>query len=229
VELEVTETEPGIQGDRVSGATKPATLETGATVKVPLFINDRRADQGRHALGRLHLPRLMAGARRTTRRAARKRALDILYEADLLGPSVATVLSEHLRGTTHRRVQPRDRPRGRSQPHGARRADRVEREGLAAVADAGRRPQPAAHRPVRDPPRPEVPAPVAIDEAVELAKELSTDDSPRFVNGVLAASPTSTPVSRRAARCSGRAPSGRAPRCRRARAVLPSHPNHDRL
>ena len=39
VELEITETEPGIQGDRVSGATKPATLETGATVNVPLFIN----------------------------------------------------------------------------------------------------------------------------------------------------------------------------------------------
>jgi elongation factor P len=39
VELEITETEPGIQGDRVSGATKPATLETGATVQVPLFIN----------------------------------------------------------------------------------------------------------------------------------------------------------------------------------------------
>ena len=39
VELEITETEPGIQGDRVSGATKPATLETGATVAVPLFIN----------------------------------------------------------------------------------------------------------------------------------------------------------------------------------------------
>jgi N utilization substance protein B len=34
---------------------------------------------------------------------------------------------------------------------------------------------------------PDVPAGVAIDEAVELAKELSTDDSPRFVNGVLAA------------------------------------------
>jgi elongation factor P len=40
VELEVTQTEPGIQGDRVSGATKPATLETGATVNVPLFINE---------------------------------------------------------------------------------------------------------------------------------------------------------------------------------------------
>jgi elongation factor P len=39
VELEVTETEPGIQGDRVSGATKPATLETGAVAQVPLFIN----------------------------------------------------------------------------------------------------------------------------------------------------------------------------------------------
>ena len=38
VELEISETEPGIQGDRVSGATKPATLETGATVQVPLFI-----------------------------------------------------------------------------------------------------------------------------------------------------------------------------------------------
>jgi elongation factor P len=40
VELEVAETEPGVQGDRVSGATKPATLETGAVVQVPLFINE---------------------------------------------------------------------------------------------------------------------------------------------------------------------------------------------
>ena len=39
VELNVTETEPGIQGDRVSGARKPATLETGLTVQVPLFVN----------------------------------------------------------------------------------------------------------------------------------------------------------------------------------------------
>ncbi|CAN5880283.1 elongation factor P [soil metagenome] len=39
VDLTITETEPGIQGDRVSGATKPATLETGAVVQVPLFIN----------------------------------------------------------------------------------------------------------------------------------------------------------------------------------------------
>jgi elongation factor P len=38
VELTVTDTEPGIQGDRVSGARKPATLETGLVVQVPLFV-----------------------------------------------------------------------------------------------------------------------------------------------------------------------------------------------
>ena len=39
VELEVTETEPGFKGDTATGATKPATLETGATINVPLFVN----------------------------------------------------------------------------------------------------------------------------------------------------------------------------------------------
>ncbi len=39
VELEVTETEPGFKGDTATGATKPAVVETGAKVKVPLFIN----------------------------------------------------------------------------------------------------------------------------------------------------------------------------------------------
>ena len=38
VELNITETEPGVQGDRVSGARKPATLETGLVVQVPLFV-----------------------------------------------------------------------------------------------------------------------------------------------------------------------------------------------
>ena len=38
VELAIAETEPGVQGDRVSGARKPATLETGLVVQVPLFI-----------------------------------------------------------------------------------------------------------------------------------------------------------------------------------------------
>ena len=39
VELEITETEPGFKGDTAQGASKPATVETGATVSVPLFVN----------------------------------------------------------------------------------------------------------------------------------------------------------------------------------------------
>ena len=39
VELEITETEPGFKGDTATGATKPAIVETGAQVKVPLFVN----------------------------------------------------------------------------------------------------------------------------------------------------------------------------------------------
>lgn len=38
VELEITDTEPGFKGDTATGATKPATLETGAVVNVPLFV-----------------------------------------------------------------------------------------------------------------------------------------------------------------------------------------------
>jgi elongation factor P len=40
VELEVTETEPGFKGDTVQGGTKSATLETGAVVQVPMFVNN---------------------------------------------------------------------------------------------------------------------------------------------------------------------------------------------
>ncbi len=39
VELTITETEPGVQGDRVSGARKPAIVETGLQIQVPLFVN----------------------------------------------------------------------------------------------------------------------------------------------------------------------------------------------
>jgi elongation factor P len=40
VELKITYCEPGIRGDTAQGATKPATVETGAIVKVPLFVED---------------------------------------------------------------------------------------------------------------------------------------------------------------------------------------------
>ena len=39
VELEVTDTDPGFKGDTVQGATKPATMETGAVIQVPMFVN----------------------------------------------------------------------------------------------------------------------------------------------------------------------------------------------
>ncbi len=52
VELEVTETDPGLKGDTAQGGSKPATLETGAVIQVPLFIDegdvvrvDRREDK----------------------------------------------------------------------------------------------------------------------------------------------------------------------------------------
>ena len=39
VELKITQTEPGVKGNTVSGSTKPAKVETGATIQVPLFVN----------------------------------------------------------------------------------------------------------------------------------------------------------------------------------------------
>ena len=45
VELEVTETEPGFKGDTATGASKPATVETGATIAVPLFIDEGEKDK----------------------------------------------------------------------------------------------------------------------------------------------------------------------------------------
>ena len=52
VVLEITYTEPGLQGDRSSAGTKPATVETGYEIQVPLFLN-RHQGEGRHANGRL--------------------------------------------------------------------------------------------------------------------------------------------------------------------------------
>ena len=43
VVLKVTETEPGVKGDTATNVTKPAKLETGAEVKVPIFINEGEA------------------------------------------------------------------------------------------------------------------------------------------------------------------------------------------
>ena len=98
VELAVVETEPGVKGDTVSNVTKAATLETGAVVQVPLFVNSGRPDQGRHARAPLHLARLGHLDARSRRHddpaplagAARRPCLDITPPAS--SPTSSTVL-----------------------------------------------------------------------------------------------------------------------------------------
>ena len=61
VELKVVETEPGFAGDTQSGAKKPATLESGLVVQVPIFVERGRHHQGRHAHRGVPDPRLAVG------------------------------------------------------------------------------------------------------------------------------------------------------------------------
>ena len=58
IELAVTDTQPGVKGDTVSNVTKPATLETGAVVQVPLFVNPGDKIKVDPRERPLHLPRL---------------------------------------------------------------------------------------------------------------------------------------------------------------------------
>jgi N utilization substance protein B len=123
----------------------------------------------------------------TARSKARKRALDILFEGDLRGADPVGILAERLaEGSPPVREYAADLVEG----VGAHRA-RID-EILASYAEGWTLERmPAVDRAIlrlavfellwRD----DVPDAVAIDEAVELAKSLSTDESPRFVNGVL--------------------------------------------
>jgi N utilization substance protein B len=124
----------------------------------------------------------------SARSKARKRAVDLLYEADLRGTDPLATLAE--------RVALADPP---VNPYTAELVEGVtahreridELLGLYAEGWTVER-MPGVDRAVLRVGvfellwRPEVPDAVAIDEAVELAKSLSTDESPRFVNGVLA-------------------------------------------
>jgi transcription antitermination protein NusB len=122
-----------------------------------------------------------------SRRVARKRALDVLYEADLTGRPLPTVLARHLadedllpeysatlvRGVHRHREELDELISSHAKDWSLARMPVVDRNllrlGLFELLHAD-----------------DVPAAVAINEAVELAKELSTDDSPRFLNGILA-------------------------------------------
>ena len=190
VELVISHTDPGLQGDRSTGGTKPATLETGAEIQVPLFVDHRREGQGRHPRRPLPRPRQrLTSTSVSARSKARKRAVDVLYESDLRGTDPVATLAERVAlaeppvndytvelvegvrastGSASTRSWPSTPRAGRSTgcPASTGRCC-----GSASTSCCGATTCPDA---------------VAIDEAVELAKTLSTDESPRFVNGVLA-------------------------------------------
>ncbi len=123
----------------------------------------------------------------TSRSEARRRALDILYEADVLDEPIAVVLARHLAS-----AEARPDPYTVELVGGV---DRLHAELDKRIGDA------AEHWTIERMPlidrnllrlgayeltdRPEVPTAVVIDEAIELAKLLSTAASGRFVNGVL--------------------------------------------
>jgi N utilization substance protein B len=122
------------------------------------------------------------------RSKARKRAVDLLYEADLRGTDPLATLAERVA-----LGEPPVNPYTAELVEGvATHRERID-ELLADYAEGWTvERMPGVDRAVLRVGvfellwRPEVPDPVAIDEAVELAKTLSTDESPRFVNGVLA-------------------------------------------
>ena len=192
VELVISHTDPGLQGDRSTGGTKPATLETGAEIQVPLFVTHRREGQGRHPRRPVPRPRQQLTGRRTptvaARSKARKRALDVLYESDVRGIDALTTLAE--------RVALADPPVNDytiELVEGVAAHRRSIDEILTEYAEGWT----VARMPEVDRAvlrlgvyellwRSDVPDAVVIDEAVELAKSLSTDESPRFVNGILA-------------------------------------------
>ncbi|HZC70428.1 MAG TPA: transcription antitermination factor NusB [Jatrophihabitans sp.] len=122
------------------------------------------------------------------RSKARKRAVDVLYESDVRGIEALTTLAERIKlaeppvnDYTIELVEGVHEHRDRID---AILADYAEGWTVARMPDVDRAILRLGVYELlwRD----EVPDPVAIDEAVELAKALSTDESPRFVNGVLA-------------------------------------------
>jgi N utilization substance protein B len=129
---------------------------------------------------------------RPSRRASRKRALDILYEADLKGRPIPQVLGWHLSGSGHPSEEEPPDEFAVSLVRGVHR----EQAQLDELIQRHARSWKLSRMPIVDRNllrmglyemlHTDVPMAVVIDEAVELAKELSTEDSGRFINGLLA-------------------------------------------
>ena len=171
-----------MQGDRVSGARKPATLETGLVVQVPLFVNpgdrikvDTRSGEyitrsvslaagAARRAGARPRPALRGrdqglhgrrGARRPARRRRRVRRRRWCAASTSTSDRIDGLLGEHAKGWTLARMPALDRA--------------ALRMGTAELIT-----------------RADVPTAVVLNETVELASRFSTDDSGRFVNGLLA-------------------------------------------
>jgi N utilization substance protein B len=130
----------------------------------------------------------------SARTKARKRALDVLFAADVRGEAQEQALEAEALRAAARPERSSSWPYAREIvqgviDHGAEIDSLIETHTTSWPLDR----MPAVDRAViriavwESRYNPEVPLGVAIDEAVELAKELSTDDSPKFVNGILTA------------------------------------------
>ena len=128
----------------------------------------------------------------SARTKARKRALDVLFAADVRGETAEQSLEAESLRAAARPERASSWPYAREIVQGV--IDHAAEIDAAITEHATAWPierMPAVDRAILRIAvweiryNPDVPAPVAIDEAVELAKELSTDDSPRFVNGLL--------------------------------------------
>jgi N utilization substance protein B len=130
----------------------------------------------------------------SARTKARKRALDVLFAADVRGETAEQSLEAESLRAAARPERASSWPYAREIVEGVRdHADEIDERIGAHASGWPLDRMPAVDRAILRigawelGHNPDVPVGVAIDEAVEAAKELSTDDSPRFVNGVLSA------------------------------------------
>ena len=142
----------------------------------------------------------------SARTKSRKRALDVLFSADVRGDTPSQALAAEQQRALARPERASSWPYAREIvqgviDHAAEIDGAISRHATAWPIER----MPAVDRSILRVAvweiryNPDVPAPVAIDEAVELAKELSTDDSPGFVNGVLHAIAAAEPLQGRGA------------------------------
>ena len=183
VELLIAETEPGVQGDRVSGARKPATLETGLDRASAPVHRGWRAHQGRYPHGRVPRARLTSRPMATRREAPRTGPRPLLRARD---PGHGRRRRARRATGSARRVRDRAGARRR------RASGRDRRAAHAAIRSTGPstgcRPSTArccASGRTNSGGATSLAPGVVINEAVELAQEYSTKDSGRFVNGLL--------------------------------------------